>query len=399
MRQQSGSLYPRHGWWNLRFRQTISNGGTTETQHKAVRLCPVDERGTSKRVKALVMKEQADEIKRWLEPANIAKKSPETIRTVAGFVTDVYLPFVQLHKRASTLKGYTDMWEDHVSRVAGDALLRTVRTVDVQKWLEQIASQDKTKKGSALSHESLKHIKSLISGIFAHAKRQGFYDGANPCQNTAVPKGAEGNDTHAYSLDEVRRMIMVCPEPAATIIAFAAFTGTRRSEIQGLRWEDYRDGPVYVSRSLVDGVEEETKTKASAAPVPVIPYLARILETHRLRVGSPTTGPIFAATNKKPVSLNNVLGRVIMPAIKRDGVAQWHGWHAFRRGLATNLHDLGVDDKTIQAILRHSDVSVTQKCYVKTLPKQTVAAMQMLESALCADCAPGAAVFDPKRVN
>src|SRR5215470_17569426 len=95
---------------------TVKNGGTTETQHKAVRLCPVDERGTSKRVKALVMKEQADEIKRWLEPANIAKKSPETIRTVAGFVTDVYLPFVQLHKRASTLKGYTDMWEDHVSR-------------------------------------------------------------------------------------------------------------------------------------------------------------------------------------------------------------------------------------------------------------------------------------------
>jgi len=32
----------------------------------------------------------------------------------------------------------------------------------------------------------------------------------------------------------------------------------------------------------------------------------------------------------------------------------WHGWHAFRRGLATNLHALGVDDKTIQAILRHS---------------------------------------------
>jgi site-specific recombinase XerD len=39
---------------------------------------------------------------------------------------------------------------------------------------------------------------------------------------------------------------------------------------------------------------------------------------------------------------------------------QWHGWHAFRRGLATNLHALGVDDKTIQAILRHSNVSLTQ---------------------------------------
>ena len=61
------------------------------------------------------------------------------------------------------------------------------------------------------------------------------------------------------------------------------------------------------------------------------------------------------------------------------------GWHAFRRGLATNLHDLGVDDKTIQAILRHSNVSVTQKCYIKSLPKQTKAAMNHFENALCAE--------------
>jgi hypothetical protein len=29
---------------------------------------------------------------------------------------------------------------------------------------------------------------------------------------------------------------------------------------------------------------------------------------------------------------------------------EWHGWHAFRRGLATNLHRLGVSDKVIQQI-------------------------------------------------
>jgi hypothetical protein len=48
--------------------------------------------------------------------------------------------------------------------------------------LEQIAHQDKTKKGTPLSHETLKHIKSLISGVFAHAKRQGFSMGQIPCR-------------------------------------------------------------------------------------------------------------------------------------------------------------------------------------------------------------------------
>jgi integrase len=61
---------------------------------------------------------------------------------------------------------------------------------------------------------------------------------------------------------------------------------------------------------------------------------------------------------------------------------EFHGWHAFRRGLATNLHDLGVDDHTIKAILRHSSVTVTQRSYIKSLPKQSVAAMNTFDSSI-----------------
>jgi hypothetical protein len=37
---------------------------------------------------------------------------------------------------------------------------------------------------------------------------------------------------------------------------------------------------------------------------------------------------------------------------RADIAIKWHGWHGFRRGLATNLHQLGVAGKTIQRILR-----------------------------------------------
>ena len=49
--------------------------------------------------------------------------------------------------------------------------------------------------------------------------------------------------------------------------------------------------------------------------------------------------------------------------------------------LATTLHDAGVQDKVIQAILRHSNVSTTQACYIKALPKASVDAMKQLEMA------------------
>jgi integrase len=49
-----------------------------------------------------------------------------------------------------------------------------------------------------------------------------------------------------------------------------------------------------------------------------------------------------------------------------------HGWPAFRHGLATNLHTLGVDDKSSQAILRHSNIGITQNIYIKALTESQV---------------------------
>jgi hypothetical protein len=61
---------------------------------------------------------------------------------------------------------------------------------------------------------------------------------------------------------------------------------------------------------------------------------------------------------------------------------RWRGWHAFRRGLATNLHRLGVDDKTIQTILRHGSVQTTREIYIKGVSSDATAAMERLEVAI-----------------
>jgi len=63
-------------------------------------------------------------------------------------------------------------------------------------------------------------------------------------------------------------------------------------------------------------------------------------------------------------------------------IPSWHGWHAFRRGLATNLHTLGVDDKTIQAILRHSNVGLTINVYIKSVTESQANAMDVLSARL-----------------
>jgi integrase len=82
-------------------------------------------------------------------------------------------------------------------------------------------------------------------------------------------------------------------------------------------------------------------------------------------------------------------GAIIPSSRAWPSLLLWHGWHAFRCGLATNLHALGVDDKTIQAILRHSNVSLLQNIYIKSVMEPQVSAMDSLSEKLgiCNDLA------------
>ncbi len=64
---------------------------------------------------------------------------------------------------------------------------------------------------------------------------------------------------------------------------------------------------------------------------------------------------------------------------KANGL-DWKGWHAYRRGLATNLKKLGMPDTTIQAILRHESVSTTQRFYIKTAREDAMDAMKRFKT-------------------
>jgi len=93
--------------------------------------------------------------------------------------------------------------------------------------------------------------------------------------DVSVPKAAKSQDTYAYSLDEVRKMLAVLEEPVRTVV----LTGLRQGEIRGLRWEHFTGKELSVQQSVWNGHVTEPKTKGSKAPIPVIKQLAETLES------------------------------------------------------------------------------------------------------------------------
>jgi len=77
-------------------------------------------------------------------------------------------------------------------------------------------------------------------------------------------------------------------------------------------------------------------------------------------------------------------GRIRLRAYgyKRDAsLPEWHGWHACRRGLGSNLYRLGVPDIVIQRTLRHANVSTTTGYYIKSASDDVRDAMTRLENS------------------
>ena len=84
--------------------------------------------------------------------------------------------------------------------------------------------------------------------------------------------------------------------------------------------------------------------------------------------------------------MENFARRTVRPLLEKLELP-WYGWHAFRRGLATNLNQIGVDPKDVQAILRHADFQTTMNHYVKSVPESARKAMEGLERLICSQYA------------
>ncbi len=306
-----------------------------------------------------------------LHPINQGRQ-PTGAQTVQEFVDRTYLPYALAHKRPSTYRGYVNLYNAQIaSRVTG-MKIASFRTVDAQRLLDRIASE------TNLSHNSHIHIKALLSGIFAYAKRTGVID-VNPIVGTEIPKGHSEGSTHAYSLNEIKLITKKLQGTSRTAVTVAAWTGLSLAELRGLRWTDVEAGQLTVRRTYWHQHENPPKTKARGeTAIPLLPTVIKALKEHRKR--TPGTTFVFEGPRQTPIDLATLGSKAIKTALKGSDV-EWYGWHALRRGFATNLHEAGVQDKIIQSLLRHSSLAVTMAHYVKPLPQANVAAMRRLDAS------------------
>jgi integrase len=349
---QRGSIVQKHGAWHLRYR--------LHGKEVSVKLADYsDAYRTKKSVRPLA--------EQYLQPAN--QGTPGDPQTVQQFIDLVYFPHAEKHKRPSTVHGYRKLYSGYIEKRIGGARMFAFRTKDAQRLLDQVAADNH------LGHQTFKNIKSFLSAVFKLAKRLGAVE-SNPIRDTEAPKGKESEDTHAYSEAEITKMLKTLDGIHRLAVCVAAYTGLSMGELQGLQWQDITNDSISVQRTIWRGIEGQPKTRARKDSIPLLGIVKQALKEHR-KANLYSTWVLENAEHNKPYDLATMGSKAIKEVLMGSGV-QWHGWHACRRGFATRLHEHGVQDRIIQALMRHSSLSVTMKHYVKTTPTANVEAIRKL---------------------
>ena len=311
-----------------------------------------------------------------MQTVNRDRHSANSRITLTAFVEGAYLPWTKEERRASTSKGHHEIWINHIRDHVGELHLREFRTVDASRMLRAIAKEND------LTKTTLQHIKSVLSTIFTYAKNEGAFDGANPVDGVLIPRRAkEPGETHAYDLCQVLQILDRLPVLEKSLVATAALAGLRQGELRGLEWTDYTGNELVIKRSIWMSVVNLPKTRASRDSVPVIPALAEILDEYRKSMGNPEVGVVFHSGDRLPICVDKVGRRVIRRAPEAIRLP-WYGWHAFRRGLASNLYEIGAQDKVVQRILRHSKPHVTRERYIKVFDRTVLEAVEKVQARI-----------------
>jgi hypothetical protein len=126
-----------------------------------------------------------------------------------------------------------------------------------------------------------------------------------------LPKAKPAAMTHAYTFEEITRMVELLPEPARVVVAVAAFTGLRKGELRGLEVTDYSAGVLTVRQSVWKKHIGAPKGKRGQGAVPVIPWIAHIMDSYIQAFGPRKY--LFESFKGGPIDLDYMVCEVIIP--------------------------------------------------------------------------------------
>ena len=265
----------------------------------------------------------------------------------------------------------------HILPVLGARRMDSVTPAHIQDVANQLATH--------LAPRTVRRALGVVRAMFAHAVVTDML-GRSPYRGIKLPR-VDPIRRRIPTVAQLVALIRAIPERYQPMIYCAVVLGLRFSEVAALRV-----GEIDTDKHMLSVAETLTrdaqgrpvfgppKSAASrrtvAMPAPLSDLLAEHLDKRGL-TGADTDALIFTAPDGGPIRYANWRNRVWVPACRAAGFPGL-GFHDLRRTNATALVALGVNVKTAQERLGHSDVRMTIGLYAQVEQQADRAAAEQL---------------------
>jgi integrase len=301
---------------------------------------------------------------------------------------------VKLHLSPAELRIQVPVYENHVRPFLGHRKLTDIKRADVYTVLSAASK-------AGLSTSFIKKIRGTISRPYNWAINTLGYKLVAPTQGLVFRAIADDEAT-----DVDRRSRIISDEDMSRIMEAAgqskyynyfrilAATGLRPSEALGLQIRDIKSDVLEIRRGwTIDGYSP-LKTKAAKRDIPISEELKKILLEQRDKSAFVTKEGWLFPTAKKVPSMN-----ALQCALKRilKQTTEWEiggktnqkklavvrppvkcSLYDFRHTFATLMAESGMNPKTLQYIMGHTDISITLKYYIGVTEKMLDQAREMM---------------------
>jgi integrase len=238
---------------------------------------------------------------------------------------------------------YIKNFIDHFGK---NTVLGLVRYMDLETYQNQLRAKP-TRHGKIRADASVNREMVTLHHLFSKAVQWEMME-QNPFDRGRTLKLKENNTRIRYLEEgEIQRLLEECQpkKHLHRIVTCALHTGMRRGEILSLKWEQIRNGFIYL---------EKTKTK-ERREIPINEDLAEVLKEIRREQG--LSSPYVFTYAKRTIQ---VIYTGFNAAVKRAGIEDFR-FHDLRHTFASHLVMRGASLKEVQELLGHKNIAMTMR--------------------------------------